>query len=206
MLEWLRENASLFSALASLATVFIWLLYLHLFYRSYRMHERPHLVIKQGYGYDLDTLCYVSNMSQQAVDVMAVLVHAERADEHATFAAIESSDQPPDSRRIDEPLKAGSLLELGTFRSLLQRAERMFPAKGAEGEAVELEVRVVALVGAQQVPRGACRRFRIFRDGENRRVRPTDVLPQQLTSREQRKLARAWLEQAQDLEAQGPRH
>ena len=206
MLEWLRENVSLVSAVASLATVVIWLLYLHLFYRSYRMHERPHLVIKQGHGFDLDTPCFVSNMSQQAVDVLAVLVRAERADDHVTFAAAESSERPPESRRINEPLTAGNLLELGTFRSILQQAEDLLPQgdHGTEAEEVELEVRVVALVGAQQVPRGAWRRFRIFPAGANRRVRPTDVLPQQLASRRQRRLARAWLEQAQDLQAGAP--
>lgn len=196
---------ALFSALASLATVIIWVLYLHLLYRSIEARERPHLVIKQGHGFGLDTPCYVSNMSQQAVDVLAVLVRAERAGEHVTFAVAESLERPPENRWIDEPLKAGSLLELGTFRSLVQQAESLLPERPrARNEDVELEVRIVALVGAQQVPRGAWRRFRISPDGAHRRVRPTDVLPQQLASSRQRRLARTWLEQAQTLEAEKP--
>jgi hypothetical protein len=201
LFDWLQSNAAAISALASIGTLVIWLLYLTLFYREFRRSQLPHIVIKQGYRFDLDASCHVTNMSQQAVDVLAALVRVERDGEHATFLASALSEDPPDPRRIERPLHAGSSLELGTFRGLLELAQdHLPPASGDDGDPeVDLEIRVVALVGPQQVPRGARRRFRVVSDGGEPRVRPHDVLPQQLASRRQRRLARRWLEQAQDL-------
>lgn len=199
MFDWLRDNAAVVSALGSLATVVIWLLYLQLFYRNFRLQQEPHLIIKQGHGFDLDTPCYVSNMSQHPVDVMAVLIDAHHHGEHVTVGAPQTSGGAPEPKRIDQPLAAGSYLQLDTFRALLQRVVERVPRgdpSSAGGEII-LEVRIVALVGAQQVPRGARRRFEISYGGDREQVRPVDVLPEQLSSRRQRRLAREWLEQAQ---------
>lgn len=201
MLAWLSDNATALSILASVATVMIWLMYLHLFYRSYRLQQRPHLVIKQGSRFDLDSTCYLSNMSQQAVDVMAVLIDVHQHGEHLTFGPSDTGGAGSDKQLIHSPLHAGNYLKLGTFREFLQDAghDIHVAALDAPEDNIILEVRVVALVGAQQVPRGARRRFRISFDDTTPQVRPVDVLPRQLSSIWHRRLARAWLEEAQQL-------
>lgn len=208
MFEWLGNNASTITALGSLLTVVIWVLYLNLFYREYRTRGVPHIVIKQGYGFDLDTSCYISNMGHYAVDVIAALIRAQRAGESVVFVASEMSERAPDHRRAERPLQAGNVLELATFRSLVRQAEEQLPPTSADADDdhMELEVRVVALVGPQQVPRGARRRFHVFPDEGTRHVQPHDVLPQQLSSRRQRRLVRQWLEQAQELKSAGMRN
>lgn len=207
MLEWLGNHASTLTAVGSLLTVVIWVLYLNLFYSEYRTRGVPHIVIKQGYGFDLDTSCYITNMSHYAVDVIAALICAQRAGESVVFVASEMSERAPDHRRAERPLQAGNFLELATFRSLVRQAEEQLPPTptDADDDPMELEVRVVALVGPQQVPRGARRRFYVFSDDGARHVRPHDVLPQQLSSRRQRRLVRQWLQQAQELKTAGLR-
>lgn len=202
MLDWLRENAELLSALGSIGMLVIWLAYLQLFYVSLRNQRRPKLLIHQAGGLGLDDRCIVANMSPATVYVAAVLVDVQSGDERITFmpktpkAKDDTLDHPLELTR-QGPLRSGSYLDLGTFDSLLGTGgERVHARAGEDGTVIT--IRVAGLIGAELFPAAASRTFKVADDGANGTlVEPLSVLPTELSWREQRRVARAWLKESQ---------
>ncbi len=203
MRDWLQANFVYISAVSSVGSLLVWLWYLQIFYREYRLARLPHLIIKQDGTFDVDSLCLVSNMSERTVDVAAVLIDAACGEAHCSFSLAALATGTSVQERIYGPIRPGSYLELRSFEELLGEAERRYGGEGSLGRSgaeVILTVRVVAFVGAQQIPRGARRRFRISFDDGVSRLRPVDLLPQQIGRRGHRGLARRWLEEAESLQ------
>lgn len=204
MLEWLRENGSLLTALTSLGTLFIWLAYLHLFYRSLRDQRRPKLLIHEAGGLDLGDRCIVANMSAIAVHVAAVLVDVDRDGEQLTFLPkppkpAGDADEDPLGRARQGPLGSGSYLDLGSFAALLSAAGGTDPTWGSD-EPTHITIRVVGFIGPELFPAAAQRRFEVSGgDADATTVHPLSVMPTELGERQQRRVARAWLEEAQRL-------
>jgi hypothetical protein len=197
MLAWIGNHAAIISAVTSVGMLIVWVIYLDLFLRSYRLQRKPHLLIKQDGTYRLESHCLISNMSEYAVDVSAVLVDVEWGPYACTLQPM-SGSIPEDSASPMTPLQAGSYLQIGTFRDFLDRATEAFRTQGSADmpKVASIEVRLVAFVGAQQIPRGARRRFRVTFGDEVDYLEPIDVVPRQLVSSKHQRMARAWLEEA----------
>jgi hypothetical protein len=195
MIEWARNNVEVLSALTSLGTLLIWLAYLHLFYRSIRDQRRPMLLIHQAGGLDLSDRCVVANMSQTAVHVAATLIDVEHDGEHVTFQPkAAEGDVDADEMARQGPLESASYLDIGSFEALLEAAGRR-EVDGAPDTTTRITVRVVGFIGAELFPAAASRTFEVVDNGRGGRlVHPLSVLPTELTQRQQRRMARAWLQ------------
>lgn len=206
-MDWLSDNAALISAVISALMLVVWLLYLQIFYIQLQRQFRLNLLIHQGGGFDLNGLCIVVNLSNHPVHIAAVLVDAKDAGGSCTWQPVPNRQIGPDDERplrhfLQGPLATGDYLTLGRFSDLVEEASDRF-AVGTEArdldEELELQIRVIAFVGPRSQPAGARRRFRIRLD-EDGEVRPVTVLPEQMSSRRQRRQAKRWLEEAQRLE------
>lgn len=204
MLDWLGRNAEVLSLFASIGMLLIWLLYLQLFYTSYKLQQRPNLLIHQAAGFDLASLCMIANMSERNVHVAALLVDAERDGERVSFLPAPRSPDPihdDDPIRMvhQGPLPQGGYFIVGQFRSLVAEADRRLPT-GSEGADLRLTIRVVAFVGSQLFPAGARRTFDVREFGPRMEVRPSSTMPQQLSARRQREVVQEWLEEARAMD------
>lgn len=205
MVEWLTEHVDVVSALTSIATVVIWLLYLQLFFLTYQKQRRPNLFIHQSNGFDLDSRCVVANMSETAVHVAAVLVDVERGDDRRTFQPRpdeERTGEDPLSDTRQGPLPSASYMDIGSFGALLDTADDASPESGDGDDSVDAQVviRVVAFVGSELYPVGAERRFEVRGRRDQADVRPVSTIPKHFSNRWQRRIARRWLKEAESRE------
>jgi hypothetical protein len=201
MIEWARNNVEVLTALTSLGTLLIWLAYLHLFYGSLRDQRRPMLLIHQAGGLDLSDRCVVANMSPTAVHVAATLIDVERDGEHFTFQPKAAKDDvDADALSRQGPLESASYLDIGSFEALLKAAGRL-EVDGASDAPTRITVRVVGFIGAELFPAAASRTFEIVDNGRGGRlVHPLSVMPTELNQRQQRRMARAWLQEMLSLD------
>ena len=213
MLSWFQENANLLSMLSSFAMLVVWLLYLQLFYQSFKRQRQPNLLIHQANGFDLGSLCMIANMSVSNVHIAALLVDASRGDAAVTFRPAPMASDPLEA---DDPLRnahvgplaQGGYHTVGTFRTLVAEAEARLAESDDAGstdtedeDVLQLTVRIVAFVGPELHPIGARRTFEITSAGGVVDVRARFMLPEQLSSRRQRRIAARWLEEAQALDS-----
>ena len=221
MWAWLSEHGEALSAAASFGMLIVWILYLQLFFRMFQRQRRPNLLIHQAGGFELDSHCIIANMSETAVHVAAVLIDVEhdRVDdggvdddggtrdaekhdgERVTFQprpAHGENDGDALANTRQGPLASATYLDLGSFAALLDAADRGHGG-GDELDAA-ITVRVVAFVGSELYPAGARRRFRISGRRRDASVQPESLLPEQLSSASQRRVARRWLAEAQRLD------
>ncbi len=202
MLEWLTEYGEVLSTLSSLGMLVIWILYLQLFFQMYRKQRRPHLLIHQAGGFDLHSRCVIANMSETAVHVAAVMVDVEREGQCQTFQPRPDWDRDEHGPLADTrqgPLPTAAYIDVGSFAALLDAADGSHrPDDATDADVV---VRVVAFVGSELYPTGAQRRFAVRGSRGDASVKPESAIPQQFSSGRQRRIARRWLLEAQDLDA-----
>lgn len=221
MLAWLSEHGQALSAAASFGMLIVWILYLQLFFRMFQRQRRPNLLIHQAGGFELDSRCVVANMSESAVHVAAVLIDVEHdsvAGGGAKHDGNVGHDREHDGQRVtfqprpvhgqndgealadtrQGPLGPATYLDLGSFAALLDTADRGH--RGGDELDAAVTVRVVAFVGSELYPSGARRSFRISGRRRDATVQPESLLPEQLSSASQRRIARRWLAEAQRLD------
>jgi hypothetical protein len=199
MWEWLMEHADLLSAISSIGMLVIWVLYLHLFFLTYRNQRRPNLLIHQADGFDLDSRCVIANMSETAVHVVAVLIDVEREGSSRTFQprpAQEDDGGDPLAHTRQGPLPSASYMDVGSFGALVEAADDGRRQTSEEALDLRLTVRLVAFVGSKLYPAGAMRRFDVRGRRGDAEVRPENHLPIQLSNWRQRRVVRSWLEEA----------
>ena len=70
--QWIAQHSQAISALTSIGTLLVWVIYLQIFVSSYRRQLRATLLITHGAGDGLEARCLLSNMSSGAVHVASV--------------------------------------------------------------------------------------------------------------------------------------
>lgn len=127
MWQWVQDNHGVLSAVASLAMLAVWILYLQLFYLSYRHQLRPKILINRGAGRSLKSRCIVTNMSSETVYVEAILLEltVEGRQYLCSLSDIDRlasgrSEERPDPRGnwFQGPLGSGDYLDFGSFEDL----------------------------------------------------------------------------------------
>lgn len=216
MALWLQDHADLIGALASVGMLGIWLLYLHLFYRSFRDHQRPMLIIHEGGEATIDAVVAVANMSDPPVHVAVVLVDLVTDGAMITFQPPPRDDatRPVLTQRHQGPLRQGDHVEIGSLRDLLAYGRRLLDTDAATAgprpdaapggdermtTASEVAVRVVGFVGSGAGLVGTRRRFVIDGTAGSERVRPATPLPGLRAGRRSHREVREWLEASYDL-------
>lgn len=195
MWEWVKENSGALGAIASVLTLLVWGLYFQLLYNNYRRLRRAKILINRGAGETLDAQCIVANMSAEAIYLEAVLVSFGPDDEREESTVCSLSDldtnTPPgtDPRRdwLQGPLQSGELLDIGTYRSLMEKAEAGGAAITPEGGRMvfSLTVTIVATYMSEDGLVAAERTFDV--DRRATRLAPRSFSARQIRSRRDRR-------------------
>lgn len=145
------------------------------------MSEEPN----QGWGQQIDSVCLISNMSQEPIYIHSLLMmvrthsgeYTESVTDFDTAQSKDSHDRPQEVTR-QGPLNAGEQINRGTFRSLIRQTAKRHkdlesddkkPIRTLEVENVNITV--IASYGPEGGVIGAQRKF-IVRGKENELMRP----------------------------------
>ncbi|MGV0912396.1 hypothetical protein [Martelella sp. FOR1707] len=194
MWGWVKENAGAISAVASVATLFIWAIYLQLIFSGFREGRRAKILINRGGSPTLDGHCLVANMSAKALFIDAVLLdltvkngtdseHFSYSLSNLTFDENNASD--PRAKLFQGPLAAAEHLDLGTFRALIAK---MSPPDFDRFETIEnINITIVATYTSEDRPVAAERVFDIVGERDGLVVSPRRYAASQLRSQRQRR-------------------
>ncbi|MES1950270.1 hypothetical protein S4A8_05403 [Salinisphaera sp. S4-8] len=211
MWQWINDNAQALSFFASLGTLAVWLFYAHLLYSGFRRQRKARILINQGWGQQVDSVCLISNMSQEPVYIHSITMTIRAHDNEYTEAITDFDEaQPRDSenhpREVTRqgPLQVGEQMNLGTFRSLLrQTAKRHKDLRADENQPLRslsvhnFKVTVIASYGPEGGVIGAQRKF-LVRGDDNQLMRPVAIATKRMTKRNARQRLQQWLEQQLD--------
>jgi hypothetical protein len=211
-MEWLQDNATVVSAMATAFMALVWLVYAHIGVIGFLHHRRPRVIIDQTEDRTLDTKFVVVNLSERPVYISCIMVAIQTDDDErvrkiSTYTEVSSENGDQSRERIEAELRQGTLdsaqlLMLGDTDRLLSwmldgddpetpRGERL---RRALVEIDAIEIRVIAVVGVEDRPIASCRQFLIDKSGGDVRIRPRDSYTQHLTSRKHRGTIQQWSE------------
>ena len=146
MLQWISANSGALTVVANVTMVAVWLIYLQLFWKSYRRQLRANILITPGAGTGLEARCLISNMSAEAVHIEAVFLVLEKDGNRwstalTTLARVRGKnggkERAERAERImhEGPLAAGAYVDIGEFGDLLDRAREALQPGEARGPA-----------------------------------------------------------------------
>ena len=194
MWGWVNENAAAISAVASVATLLIWAIYLQMLFSGFREGRRAKILINRGGSPTLDGHCLVANMSAKAIFIDAVLldfnVKTETGREHFSYSLSnltfdDDSVSDPRAKLFQGPLDAAEHLDLGTFRALIKK---MSPPDFDRFETIEdINITIVATYTSEDRPVAAERVFDIVGERDELVVSPRRYAASQLRSQRQRR-------------------
>ncbi|WP_404983235.1 hypothetical protein [Cobetia marina] len=153
MMEWIANHSKTISAIASIGSFFIWLVYAQLLYHNFRRQRRPRVLINRGKSKGIDSLCIVSNMSAESIFIEHIIARLDTSHgsllmdvtefERSYQEGDEQSDNQQDGDseqsakeassssewRISDttrqgPLGSGDFLHIGTFSEVIERMAR----------------------------------------------------------------------------------
>lgn len=202
-MEWITAVSSAIMAL-------VWIVYFQLFFRQYRLSNRPYLVIHHAQNENPDALCLMINMGKEPVHVQCVQVLMRSRDGgESTLTVTEYRRVSPEDHNIQQilrqgPVQPGGYLMLGSFRNiLLGRRSRDEEADYSLREIEEFELRAALVHAPSRYPVGVRRRFRLgHEDGTH--VFPYSIYTEQLAGRRHRDTVRQWVEGELNPERRGP--
>lgn len=209
MIIFLQQNASLISAAASVGTLCIWAIYLHIFVGGHLRQIKPILIINRGEGRTLDARCLITNMSREPVHIQSVV--ATLMTEDTSYVAyltdaedIRLSGETGDWKRMTRqgPLQTGTMVDMGTFRCVLDYAakvcceEPVFAGSNLSRSTTGIEITILGVYGSEELLVGASRCFELDRSKAEMELRAVTALTRQITGkRERRRLLKAVEEQ-----------
>lgn len=171
MLEWIAANSDVLNLIANWAMVVIWIAYLQIFLRSFRRQTQPKIVINRAAGTSLKASCFVSNMSSDAIYIESVIVKIETSSDTVRccitdFDTFDEDDgnADPKLRTYQGPLSPSQYTSLGKFDDLIGMAARRkgvdYERLQSAGDAVEMEITIIADYASEDLLIGAKRSFR----------------------------------------------
>lgn len=207
MWQWINQNAQALSFLATLGTLAVWLFYAQLLYLGFKRQRKARILVTQGWGQQIDSVCLVSNMSQEPIYIHSLLMTIRTQDGDYTesitdfdSAQLRDSQDHPQQITRQGPLNAGGQINLGTFRSLIRQtgkrhrnleADDKQPIRTLEVES--FKITVIASYGPEGGVIGAQRKF-IVRGAENELMRPVATTTKSMAKRRARHQLQRWLE------------
>lgn len=199
-MAWLLEYAPVLSLGASLLMLVVWIVYLNLFWLSYRRQLRANVVISRGAGAGLDSLCIVGNMSAEPIFIEGVIVFAEaegqrRARAITDFSEIRRKSGATLTPEREGPLKAGDYITVGTFRDLLRLTDICPEQDGTWPSLDSLEVWIVADFSSEHDLVFARRKFLVGRRHDRIVFRPAGLETRRITRARERREVEAILQQ-----------
>lgn len=190
MIDWIETNQAVLNVGVGVATLLVWVVYAQLLYSGFRRQRTPRLLINRGKEKDLDALCIISNMSQEAIYVEYILATL-RTSHGNVIMDVTDFEQAPTEEHDDQddvqqpvaaspsnirestrqgPLLSGEFMHIGTFREVLGRIARQagipMQHNRPKGDILFkcLTIELIALYGPEPKPVSAKRSFNICSD------------------------------------------
>lgn len=208
-MEWLNDNAQAISAVASVCTLFVWIFYAQLLYNGYARQRRPRIIINRGKGIGTDALCLISNMSSEAIYIQHVVAVLHTQQGSYSLDVVEyqqqSDEQEEGSYRTHQgPLSSSDYLHIQSFGSIVHQVKQYWKIEDdlLHGHTIQLEIRVIAIYGSEDMPMGASRSFNLDLDASpNHQLFPASVDTDRLNTRSQRKRVLKWVKEIETHKA-----
>ncbi|MGQ7262738.1 hypothetical protein [Vreelandella sp. V005] len=208
-MEWLNDNAQAISAIASICTLFVWVFYAQLLYNGYVRQRRPRVIINRGKGTGVDAICLISNMSSEAIYVQHLVAVLHTQKQSYSLDVVEyqqrgSEQQEASYRTHQGPLASGDYLNLQSFGDIVNQVKEYWEIDDnlLHEQNIQLEIRVIAIYGSEDMPTGASRSFNLNLDASpNRQLIPASVDTDRLNSRGQRKRVLEWAKEIETHKA-----
>lgn len=208
-MEWLNDNAQAISAIASICTLFVWVFYAQLLYNGYVRQRRPRVIINRGKGIGVDAICLISNMSSEAIYVQHLVAVLHTQKQSYSLDVVEyqqrgSEQQEASYRTHQGPLASGDYLNIQSFGDIVNQVKEYWEIDDnlLHEQNIQLEIRVIAIYGSEDMPTGASRSFNLDLDASpNRQLIPASVDTDRLNSRGQRKRVLEWAKEIETHKA-----
>lgn len=208
MWQWINDNAQALSFFASVGTLFVWLFYAHLLFSGFRRQRRARILINQGWGQQVDSVCLISNMSQEPIYIHSILMTIRSNDNEYSESITDfdeaqprDSEDPPHRVTRQGPLRSGEQMNLGTFRSLLRQTAKRHKNLTQDAEqplrslaVSNFKITVIASYGPEGGVIGAQRKF-LVRGEDNDLMRPVAITTKRMAQRRARGHLEQWLEE-----------
>jgi hypothetical protein len=182
-MEWLKDNAELVSALATVLMTIAWVTYAQFGIITYLRQRRPRIVVDKTADDSINTRFVVVNLSEYPIYISGILVVVNRDDEQfihkiekyqrTTTDDGEELDgvEQSESQLRHGTLDVGQLFMMGSSRETLAwlldeegedaNGDRQDRLRQALDEVDSFELRVVAMAGNDDRPVAARRQFEI---------------------------------------------
>ena len=199
-MQWLNDNAQAISAVASICTLFVWVFYAQLLYNGYVRQRRPRIIVNRGKGIGTDALCLISNMSSEAIYIQHLVAVLHTRDGLYELDVVEYQQQSGDDeqscyRTHQGPLASGDYLHIQSFGAIVKQLADHWQLDEhvLKQQKPELEIRVIAIYGSEDMPVGASRRFALdLNTNPLQQLTPLKVDTQRMNSRRERKQVLQW--------------
>lgn len=199
-MQWVVQHSQVISALTSVGTLLVWVIYLQIFASSYRRQLRATLLITHGAGDGLDARCLLSNMSSGVVYVASVLVTLQTRSDSIVRAVTDI--RAADGQIVQDvgrwtrqgPLDKGETRDLGSFADLVRQAL----SDAGELSQVPLQsitLQVIGIYGSEDLPVGARRTFVLRDRNGDWQIAGKELNTRQIRTRRDRRKLIADLEQ-----------
>ncbi|AHI28296.1 hypothetical protein [Marinobacter similis] len=223
-MDWISQHHDSLTALTSIGTLLIWLVYAQLLYKGYRRQRRPRLIINRGKRKDINALCIISNMSAEPVFIEYIVAELETSRGSIVMDVTDferdyfergygdqgegdeqhEPDEIPDRVRDNTrqgPVQPGDFLHIGTFQNIVRRMARQAKIEmqgflpAGDLEFERLTIQLIGIYGPEDLPMGAERSFTLRAKGEQCDLAPQTWDTKHKNSRRQRHRLRDKLEQ-----------
>lgn len=208
-MEWLNDNAQAISAVASVCTLLVWIYYAQLLYNGYVRQRRPRIIINRGKGIGTEALCLVSNMSSEAIYIQHLVAILHTRQGSYSLDVIEYQQQGDEQqeasyRTHQGPLASGDYLHIQSFGNIVSQVKQHWQIEDdlLHGHNIQLEIRVIAIYGSEDMPMGASRNFNLDLNAlPNHQLIPASVDTYRLNTRSQRKRVLKWAKEIETHKA-----
>ncbi|MFW5655709.1 MAG: hypothetical protein ACOCYW_08735 [Roseicyclus sp.] len=194
MLDWIGAHSDVINAVANAAIVAIWVVYLQLFLVTYRQQRRTSIHIDRGVATDEHARCIVTNMGQEPIYLLAVVVDFGQG-ENRQRAVVTDRDEMAEGevsvqleRTNQGPMAQGEARDVGSLADLMQRARARLDARIERAEIDRMCVSALAISNQGEHLVAARKDFEAEHRHDGRVLfTPATVLTRQIRSRSRRR-------------------
>jgi|LNFM01.1.fsa_nt_gb hypothetical protein len=194
-MNWLADNSGAIQAVTGILTMLVWVVYLHALLMNYARQRRPEILITYGAGKGLASHCFVTNLGLEPIYLLDAVIEVYTREGSRTASIIDRTEEgeavlDPACATNQGPLPSAGFRDIGSFRSLLDRAKDQDSALPSAECVCSIEITIIAATAAQASLAGARRRFMLERgDTQDSRTLIASADTRQIrTSREFRRL------------------
>lgn len=206
MWQWIAENDAALNTSLNVLMVVIWLVYLQTFLIAFLKQRRPSIHIDRGAAKDESARCIITNMGQQPIYLLAVIVDFGQ-DDRTSRAVVTDRDEirPEDARTPLErtnqgPLSQGEAIDVGSLEDLMQRARRRLGTAIDRHEIGSMWVTALAVTNEGSYLIAGTKSFTVEHQEDRSTVfSPDQVLTKQIRSPLRRKRLLAMLEERAEV-------